>query len=812
MKGGNNLATIRTSIMIEDMMSRQFQAMNMSMMSVIDAFEQIESASSGAIDVTALRHAHSELQNIESEFSQIEREIQQSEDAQERLNRDFRDGENFARNLLGTIGAIAGTYLSIQGIGEVFRISDEMTDTQARVQLLVDEMPLTNSVDSMQQTINELNNMLALDATLDSSKVQQELKAIEQSMINVDVKTDTAELAELSQALSQIQTDLDVNVSINGMTEAQQAQQLIFESAQRSYSSFKDTADMVSRVGSNAGDAFSNMSEVIAFTELVQKQFGIAGANAVEAGNATIQLSQALASGVLRGDELNSIFEQAPNLIRSIADYLEVPMGSIREMASNGEITADIIKNAMFAASDEINNKFNSMPTTWSQIWTSIKNDALWAFSDILASINDVANTDRFKEFLSSFKTGLYVLGDVANAVFNSIRGAGALIYDNWSWIAPVALGLSLIFGSIISILAVVGLIKLASLAWAAAQWVVNTAYLSNPITWVLIAIIVVIGLIIYALVAWGEQTATVIAYVVGLFAALGAFIFNIFANIANFLTIFAEFFINLFIDPVYAVKKLFYDLVMMVIDNMTAMAGSFDTAATVLGNAFVSGANIAIRAINWVIEALKKIPGIELDTMKELSTGKSNVITQHWQNFADNLQAPTSDKNVVSLEKTNLMSIPDTAAIAAEWAYNGTLTVSDSLNGLVDKAQSFSLTDSFTDLTDFAGLDLDNLATGVGGLEDAIGKGNAAGRDTANNTDKLADSATMLEEDLKYLRDAAEREAINRYTTAEIKVDMKNENHINSEMDIDGVIDKFGERVEEVVEMLAEGGPTDDV
>lgn len=793
-------------------MSRQFQTMNMSMMSVIDAFEQIESVSSNAIDVTALRQAHSELQNIESSFSQIEREIQQSEDAQERFNRDMRAGDDVARDLLGTIGAIAGAYLSIQGIGAALRISDEMTDTQARVQLLVDDMPLTNSVDSMKQTVNELNNMLALDATLDSSKVQQELKAIEQSLLTVDVKTDTAELAELSQSLSQIQTDLDVNVSINGMTEVQQAQQMIFESAQRSYSAFKDTADMVSRIGSNAGDAFGSMSEVIAFTELVQKQFGIAGANAVEAGNATIQLSQALASGVLRGDELNSIFEQAPNLIRSIADYLEVPMGSIREMATEGQLTADIVKNAMFAASDEINNKFNSMPTTWSQIWTNMKNDALWAFSDVLAGINEIANTDRFKEFFSSFKTGLYVLGDVANTVFNSIRASGALIYDNWSWIAPVALGLSLIFASIVLILTVVRLIKLATMAWAAAQLVLNAAYLTNPITWVLNGIIVVIGLIIYALVAWGEQTATVIGFVVGLFAALGAFILNIFINIANFLTIFAEFFINLFIDPVYAVKKLFYDLVMMVIDNMSAMAGSFDAAATTLGNAFVAGANIAIKAVNGLISLLNNIPGIDIGTVGELQTGKSNVFTKQWQNFAANLQAPTSDKNVVSLEKTNLFSIPDTAAMANEWAYNGTLTVSDSLNGLVEKAQSFSLTDSFTDLTDFAGLDLDNLATGVGGLEDAIGKGNAAGKDTANNTGKLADSATMLEEDLKYLRDAAERETINRYTTAEIKVDMKNENNINSEMDIDGVIDRFGEKVEEVVEMLAEGGPTDNV
>lgn len=278
------------------------------------------------------------------------------------------------------------------------------------------------------------------------------------------------------------------------------------------------------------------------------------------------------------------------------------------------------------------------------------------------------------------------------------------------------------------------------------------------------------IALVVMAMVMWGEQTATVVGFVAGIFAALGVFILNQFINIANFLTIFAEFFINLFIDPVYAVKKLFYDLVKMVVDNMEAMAGSFDAAATFLGNAFVAGANIAIRAVNWVIEALKKIPGIELDTMKELSTGKSNVVTEHWRNFVGNLKPPTSDKNVVSLPKTDLMSIPDAFNKANEWAYNGTMKAADKVSGLVDKAKSLAGLGKDNKNKDNPFLDkaslMDNVVntapseTGLGAKNDP-NKGKVKGG-KLDKVGKIEDKINLADEYLELFKDIAEGKAIN--------------------------------------------------
>ncbi|MGR6907003.1 tape measure protein [Lysinibacillus sp. BSL11] len=263
------------------------------------------------------------------------------------------------------------------------------------------------------------------------------------------------------------------------MSDIELDEQLIHDAAQRSFSPFKDTADMVSRIGTNARGSFGSFGEVVAFKELVQKQFGIAGASAVEASNATIQLSQALASGVLRGDELNSIFEQAQNLISTIADYMGEPLWAIRDLAADGMITADIVKNAMFAATDEINKKFDSMPVTWSQMWTYFQNEALRAFGPVLQKINEVANSERFKEFIASATQALYLIANVIGYVFNAIVSLGAFIYDNWQWVAPIIFGV----GSALLILAsYIILVRTALLIKTAAVWAWNAALAANPV------------------------------------------------------------------------------------------------------------------------------------------------------------------------------------------------------------------------------------------------------------------------------------------------------------------------------------------
>lgn len=185
----------------------------------------------------------------------------------------------------------------------------------------------------------------------------------------------------------------------------------VMASAQRSRTSYMDAASSIAKLGLNARDAFGSMDEVIAFQELINKQFIIGGASVQEQQAAMIQLTQAMASGVLRGEELNSVFEQAPGIIQSIADYLDVSIGEIRAMAAEGQLTADVVKNAMFAAADDIETKFSNMPKTWGQIWIGMKNKALSIFNPILNKVNQVANSEKFTQVTNGVICGILPSG-----------------------------------------------------------------------------------------------------------------------------------------------------------------------------------------------------------------------------------------------------------------------------------------------------------------------------------------------------------------------------------------------------------------
>ncbi|MBH7150528.1 tape measure protein, partial [Clostridioides difficile] len=194
---------------------------------------------------------------------------------------------------------------------------------------------------------------------------------------------------------------------------------MIFQSAERSRASYLDTAQIVSRIGMNAGKAFSSTKEIVGFAEQLNKKFVIAGASTEEMNSALLQLTQGLSSGVLRGEELNAVFESAPNIIQSIADYLDVDIGKIRGMASEGMLTADIVKNSLLAAAEQTNAEFEKMPYTFSQIWTSIKNNAIMIFGVIQKKIEQSMSSKGFRTFIDNFINSLYVLGNVAYNIFN---------------------------------------------------------------------------------------------------------------------------------------------------------------------------------------------------------------------------------------------------------------------------------------------------------------------------------------------------------------------------------------------------------
>ena len=270
----------------------------------------------------------------------------------------------------------------------------------------------------------------------------------------------------LQLADSMTTTRARLDLVIEGMNEAgttaDQLQQRIMQSANRSRASYLDTADAISKMGIMAGDAFGSTDELVQFTELINKQFTIAGASAEGQSAAMLQLTQAMSSGVLRGEELNSIFEQAPTIIQTIADYLDVPIGRIRDMAANGEITAEIVKNAMLSSADEINRKFESMPYTYSQVWTMAQNILMDSFQPVLQMI-----------------------------------GAGAqLIVDNWGTIEPVFWGLA---AAGLAYAVALGIQTTATWIATGAARTFFTTLLTNPLLWIAL----VIGVVVAAIYQW---------------------------------------------------------------------------------------------------------------------------------------------------------------------------------------------------------------------------------------------------------------------------------------------------------------------
>ncbi|UDK97128.1 tape measure protein [Lysinibacillus sphaericus] len=741
--------SVRTTMTLTDKMTGTLQKMMKAMNSTIRAMEQMHNTSSRSMDMRSLQRARRDIESATTAINRLRTSARLAQQNVGALGDKFR----------GTSGGIAA---ATNGVG---RFLSKFTGFAAAI--------------------------LSVQALTEGFK----------------------KLVSASDAYSNVNARL-ANINDGSQTQ-KELQDKIYRAAQRSLGSYNDMAASVSKLNLLAGDAFSSNNEAIRFAELMNKSFAVSGAGAQEKAAGMHQLTQALASGRLQGDEFVSITENAPLLAKAIANAMGVSMGEMKKLSSEGKITADIIKKSLFEAANDIEDKFSKLPLTFADAMTVFNNWAQRAFEPLFIRLRQFVNSKAFgvlaghaMVFINLFVAGLSLVFDALETLYTIIGAVGQFMYDNASWVVPVLVVIGTVIGSIVAILAgkytVLGLIRVATMAWAAAQWVVNAAYLASPITWVLIAIIAVIAFVVMAMVMWGEQTATVIGFVAGIFGALGAFIFNTFANIANFLTTFAEFFINLFIDPVYAVKKLFYDLVRMVVDNMSAMMGSFDNAATFLGNAFVAGANKAIKAINWISDAIKSVTGIDLGKFSELGMTDSKMISKYIQNFA--IKPPTSDKNVVSLPKTKLMNIPNAFDKANEWAYNGMIAGSEKLGGLVEKAKNVMglgekkekenpFLDKFSLMDDVVNTAPSASKIGASGDPDK-GKrkdGKLKGG-KLDKVGKIEDKVNLADEYLELFKDIAEGKAIHNIVSLTPHVQVYNHFDDTTGSAMEKMLTKFGD------------------
>ena len=623
----------------------------------------------------------------------------------------------------------------------------------------------------------------------------------------------------------------------------QELEKKVMASAQRSRANYMDTASAIAKMGTNAKDAFSNMDEVVGFTELINKQFVIGGASAQEQSSAMLQLTQALSSGVLRGEELNSVFENAPSIVQNIADYLDVPIGKIREMAAEGQITAEIVKNATFAATDDINKAFESMPMTWTQVFTVMQNKAIEILQPLLNKINEIVNSEKFQTFANGAMNAFGGIVSVLGNVFDLVVNIGSYIVDNWSWIAPIIMGivtaLLLYKAATIAITVVEGIRAVATgvlaaaqalqtgatFAATAAQYGLNAALWACPITWI---IALVIALIV-VFVIFTEQIVGAIYWLGALFKNIGLWIANVAIGVWNTIKNIGLWFQNLF-NAIWAIiQNIGYGIANFFLgiwESVKAMANNIGIA---FSNAWIWIQEQFWKLVDSIMQGLKNIAegvnnalgwaGVNIDTSSfDVAKGKISELQGAYQDFQD--IGAAWDTGFHTYEYVDVGAAWNTNEIdwAKGWnegyntydvfqegwgteAYNAGAEVGAGIHDFIMSGFGlFSNDDSGSDMFD----------NGMAGqLENAIedsGLGGSSG-DTADNTARMADALDMTDEELEYLRDIAERKVINRFTTAEIQVNFGDiNNNVSSDLDLDGIINYIGEGVYEAMEVAAEG------
>lgn len=598
----------------------------------------------------------------------------------------------------------------------------------------------------------------------------------------------------ISDKLASTKARLNLLVDDGGSVEA--LEQKIMASAQRSRSVYFDTASAVAKLGLNAGNAFDgNMDQVIAFMEQVNKQFVIGGATAQEQSNAMIQLTQAMAAGALRGEELNSILDGAPGIARAIEKYMGIAEGSIKTVAQEGKVTAEVVKNAMFAMADETNAKFDSMPKTWAQIWVDMKNQALSMFAPILTKINQIGNSTKFQKVTTGLINGLAAVANVASSALDILIAIASVFVDNWGIIQPLVLGIAaamllyngyLIANNAITAisnaqkgLAAVQAYKaavanttlaatekaeaMAKASATAAQYGFNAALLACPLTWILLIIIAVIAAIYMIVAAINKLTGSTISatgIICGVVAVAGAFVLNCAIGVLNAII---QAIWTIFVAP-------FLGIVEWILNVCNGGFNSFGDAV----------ANLIGQIIGWF-----------LNLGKVVTTIIDAIFGTDWTSGLESLQSAVTswgkNENAITLDK-NAPTIDYRATYSGAWdaGYDFGQGIDDKIGGMFDASG----------LDSMGAFDLSNTLDGI--------YGNTG--DTAANTAATADALDIAEEDLAYLRDIAEREAINRFTTAEIKVEQHNENHISKDADLDGIMDAWANDFAEKLEVSEEG------
>lgn len=562
---------------------------------------------------------------------------------------------------------------------------------------------------------------------------------------------------DLSDTLTS--TTARLNMMNDGLQTTAELNNKIYQSAQRSRGEYQATADAVAKLGLMAGEAFSSNDETIAFVEQLNKQFTIAGTTSGGKDAAMLQLTQAMGSGVLRGEEFNSILEQAPNIIQTIADYMDVPKGKLKDMAAEGLITADIVKNAMFAAADETNAKFESMPKTMEQTWTSFKNQALMAFQPVLQKINEMVNSETFQTAIDAVSGALSFVANIALTIMDVLGGAISFVSDNWAAFAPIILAVA---GALLVYKGAMIAMKVATAIATAVQKIHNAVLAANPVMLIITAIIVLIAAIYSVCQSIAKFTGIAnsgfgvicggVMVVIAFFKNLGLAVANIALGIWEALCACAEniwaVFHNVFCD----LQWLWYGFLKVVMD-----------------------------VVKGVVDVLNFIPFVNIDTSGLVAASQDYANKQ-----AEAQNSKTAFKDVGEAFNKGASTFD---AFSDGWVEDAFQSGAAWGDGVVDGINS--MLDGFSTDVDTSALTGDMNAP-AGTADDPI-------HTNVDNDINIAD------EDLQLMRDVAEARYVQNFVTLTPTVQVSG-NTINEKVDVDYVVDEIENRLSNEIAASAEG------
>lgn len=641
--------------------------------------------------------------NANAELEQLRMQLNQAIQEQNSLNQAMQNMDVSAAN---------DAYLRLsQTVGNTERYIRDNVDEQGR---------FNQEIASGTQQANELTNTIKR-AVAAYVSIQSVGKALN---ISDELASTTARL----------------NLMNDKLQSTEELTNMVYAAAQNSRGAFSDMAANVAKIGNLAGDAFSSSEQIVVFAEQLNKQMKLSGASTQEASAAMLQLTQSLAKGCLNGDELTSVMENGSAVTKTIAEYMGITQGELKDLAAEGQVTSDIIIAAMLGAADQTNAAFETLPMTWADVWQSMKNSALVAFRPVLQRINDLANSQAVQTFVNGAIEAMAVLANIVLNIFDLIGTVGGFIADNWSVISPIIYG---VIGALAVYAAYLGIVKAIEIASAAASMIhslamsakiavmaavtgqtmaataaqmgYNGALYACPVVWIIMLLIALIAIIFAVCNAIAKMTGIAnsgfgvitggVNVVIQFFKNLGLTVANIALGIGNAIAALASNMMTAFHNAICNVQSWFYNLL--------------STACSVIEN---------------IAAALNKLPFVSFDY-----SGISSAADDY---AAKASEAAGNKEDYTSISDAFNEGFTTFDAFQDGWASDAFNAGAAWGDGIADKVSNFSLSDVFGQT------DIPNVGDYTSGFNDAIansGIGDGVGS-IDDNTGKIKDSLEVSE------------------------------------------------------------------